>query len=64
MKLATAVASVGRTKTKSPDLKYTIKASDGYVFTSPVGSFKPNPFGRYDMYGNPWRSNEPTLTIP
>ncbi len=39
-------------KAKFPNWKYTIKASDGYVFTSPVGSFKPNAFGLYDMYGN------------
>jgi formylglycine-generating enzyme required for sulfatase activity len=26
--------------------------SDGYVFTSPVRSFPPNPFGLYDMIGN------------
>ena len=33
----------------------TIKASDGYVFTSPVGKFKPNAFGLYDMLGNAWQ---------
>jgi formylglycine-generating enzyme required for sulfatase activity len=27
---------------------------DGFVFTSPVGSFKPNAFGLYDMIGNAW----------
>jgi formylglycine-generating enzyme required for sulfatase activity len=37
-----------------PNWRFTIKASDGYVFTAPVGSFRPNGFGLYDMHGNAW----------
>jgi formylglycine-generating enzyme required for sulfatase activity len=29
-----------------------LACSDGYVYTAPVGSFPPNPFGLYDMIGN------------
>jgi formylglycine-generating enzyme len=30
----------------------TADSSDGYMYTSPVASFAPNPLGLYDMYGN------------
>ncbi|MEE8451533.1 MAG: formylglycine-generating enzyme family protein [Thermoguttaceae bacterium] len=42
-------------KAKFPDWIWTIRASDGYAFTAPVGQFKSNAFGLYDMHGNAWQ---------
>jgi serine/threonine protein kinase/formylglycine-generating enzyme required for sulfatase activity len=50
----TQIANVADAAAKAvfPRWKESVKASDGYVYTSPVGHFLPNSFGLYDMIGN------------
>jgi len=39
---------------KNKSVKVAEPCDDGYLYTSPVGSFMPNGFGLYDIQGNAW----------
>ena len=46
---------IGEKSHMEEKLKQIGNYHDGFVFTSPVGSFPPNKFGLYDMGGNAWQ---------
>jgi sulfatase modifying factor 1 len=48
----TTIGNVADATARTMAVKFTVNSSDGHAITCPVGQFRPNNFGLYDMIGN------------